>query len=186
MSRVGRSPIEVPKNVTVDIQPGNKVKVTGPKGTLEQQLNPDLEIVQEDGHLVVRRPSDQREHRAQHGLARALLANMVQGVSVGFTRRLEIHGVGYRAEKQGNNLVMQLGKSHPVVIEPSSKEISFEVDRDGRGFVISGIDKCEVGQLAAVIRKQRPPEPYQGKGVRYAGETVRLKAGKAGKTGKGR
>ncbi len=176
----------LPKNVTVEVQPGNKVKVTGPKGTLEQQLSPVLEIVQEDGHVLVKRPTDSREHRAQHGLARALLANMVQGVSTGFTRRMEIHGVGYRAEKQGNNLVMQLGKSHPVVIEPPSKAISFEVDRDGRNFVISGIDKCEVGQLAAVIRKQRPPEPYQGKGIRYAGETVRLTAGKSGKTGKGR
>lgn len=186
MSRVGRNPVTLPKNVTVEVQPGNKVKVTGPKGTLEQQLSPVLEIVQEDGRLVVHRPTDSRDHRAQHGLARALLANMVQGVSSGFTQRMEIHGVGYRAEKQGTNLVMQLGKSHPVVIEPLGLHIAFEVDRDGRGFVISGIDKCEVGQLAAVIRKQRPPEPYQGKGIRYAGETVRIKAGKTGKTGKGR
>lgn len=186
MSRVGRSPVALPKNVTVKVEANNKVTVTGPKGTLEQQFSPDLEIVQEDGHLLVRRPSDAREHRAQHGLARALLNNMVVGVTTGFTRRMEVHGVGYRAEKQGNNLVLQVGKSHPVVVEPPSKTISFDVERDGRSFTISGIDKSEVGQIAAVIRKQRPPEPYQGKGIRYAGETVRIKAGKTGKGGKGR
>jgi large subunit ribosomal protein L6 len=178
--------VTLPKNVTVKIETDNKVVVTGPKGSLEQQFNPEMEIAQEDGHLVVRRPSDGREHRAQHGLARALLNNMVVGVTEGFTRRMEIHGVGYRAEKQGNNLVMQLGKSHPVIIQPTGKGMSFEVDRDGRGFTIFGIDKCEVGQMAAVIRKQRPPEPYQGKGIRYSGEVVRIKAGKAGKGGKAR
>jgi large subunit ribosomal protein L6 len=111
---------------------------------------------------------------------------MVVGVTTGFTQRMEIHGVGYRAEKQGSNLVLQVGKSHPVVIAPSSKTLSFEVDKDGRGFVISGIDKCEVGQMAAIVRTERPPEPYQGKGIRYQGETVKIKAGKSGKGGKGR
>jgi large subunit ribosomal protein L6 len=178
--------VALPKNVTIKIEENNKVVVTGPKGTLEQQINPDMEIAQEDGQVIVRRPSDGREHRAQHGLARALINNMVVGVTTGFTQRMEIQGVGYRAEKQGNNLVLQVGKSHPVVVEPPNKTISFEVERDGRSFTISGIDKCEVGQMAAVIRKQRPPEPYQGKGIRYAGETVRIKAGKTGKTGKGR
>jgi large subunit ribosomal protein L6 len=186
MSRVGKNPVALPKNVTVKVEPGNKVIVTGPKGTLEQQLSPALTIAQEDSTVVVRRPTDSQDHRAQHGLARALLANMVTGVTTGFTRRLEIHGVGYRAEKQGGNLVLQVGKSHPVVISPANQTISFEVDKDGRGFVISGIDKCEVGQMAAVIRKERPPEPYAGKGIRYQGETVKIKAGKSGKTGKGR
>ena len=186
MSRVGRSPIPLPQNVTVKVEKGNLIQVTGPKGTLEQQVSPALEIVQEDGHLLVKRPTDSRDHRAQHGLARALLANMVTGVTQGFTRRLEIHGVGYRAEKQGNNLMLQVGKSHPVVISPLNDTMSFEVDRDGRGFVVVGIDKSEVGQLAAVVRMERPPEPYQGKGIRYQGETVKIKAGKSGKGGKGR
>jgi large subunit ribosomal protein L6 len=186
MSRVGRSPIRVPSNVTVKVDKGNKVTVTGPKGTLEQVLSSDMQIVQEDDTLLVQRPTDSNNHRAQHGLTRSLLNNMVVGVTDGFTRRLEVHGVGYRAEKQGNNLVLQVGKSHPVVIEPTSQTIVFEVDRDGRGFTVQGIDKCEVGQLAAVIRKERPPEPYKGKGIRYAGEFVRMKAGKSGKTGKGR
>jgi large subunit ribosomal protein L6 len=178
--------VEIPQKVTIKVEDNNRVVVNGPKGTLAQQVSPDLEIVQEDGQLHVKRPSDSREHRAQHGLARALIANMVQGVTTGFSRRLEIVGVGYRAEKQGNNLVLQLGKSHPVVVKPASKDIAFEVERDGRSFTISGIDKCEVGQMAAVIRMERPPEPYQGKGIRYAGEQVRIKAGKSGKTGKGR
>jgi large subunit ribosomal protein L6 len=168
------------------VDKANEVVVTGPKGTLKQQVHPALEIAQEDGQLLVKRPTDSREHRAQHGLARSLVANMVTGVTTGFTRRLEIHGVGYRAEKQGDNLVLQVGKSHPVIIVPLSKNISFEVDRDGRGLNVLGIDKCEVGQMAAVIRMERPPEPYQGKGIRYQGETVRIKAGKSGKGGKGR
>jgi large subunit ribosomal protein L6 len=186
MSRVGRSPIPIPNNVKVEVAKGNRVTVTGPKGTLSQQVSPVLEVVQEDGHLLVKRPTDSREHRAQHGLARSLINNMVVGVTAGFTQRMEVHGVGYRAEKRGNDLVLQVGKSHPVVIAPDGQAMAFEVDRDGRGFVISGIDKCEVGQMAAVVRKQRPPEPYQGKGIRYAGEQVRLKAGKSGKGAKGR
>jgi large subunit ribosomal protein L6 len=181
MSRVGRNPIPVPSSVTVKIDWGNKVTVKGPKGTLEQKLNPEMELVEENGEILVKRPSESREHRAQHGLTRALLNNMVVGVTDGFTRRLEVHGVGYRAEKQGNSLVLQVGKSHPVIFDPPSEEITFEVDKDGRGFTITGIDKAEVGQLAAVVRKARPPEPYKGKGIRYQGEYVRMKAGKAGK-----
>jgi len=186
MSRVGKNPVPLPKNVTVQVEKGNKVIVTGPKGTLEQVVHPALTVSQEDGQLIVTRPTDSRDHRAQHGLARSLIANMVTGVTTGYSRRLEVHGVGYRAEKQGNNLVLQIGKSHPVIITPDGKAVSFDVDRDGRGFNVNGIDKCEVGQLAAVIRMERPPEPYKGKGIRYAGETVKIKAGKSGKGGKGR
>ena len=186
MSRIGRSPIPLPKNVTFTVEKGNKIVVNGPKGTLSEQIHPALTVAEEDGNIIVTRPTDSRDHRAQHGLARSLIANMVTGVTTGFTRRLEVHGVGYRAEKQGNNLVLQVGKSHPVIITPDGKGVSFDVDRDGRNFVINGIDKCEVGQLAAVIRKERPPEPYKGKGIRYAGETVKIKAGKTGKGGKGR
>lgn len=181
MSRVGRKPIPVPAKTTVKIEKNNVITVNGPKGTLTQQLNPDMTIEQEDGHVVVNRPTDLRHHKAQHGLTRALLSNMITGVSNGFSQRMEIHGVGYRAEKRGETLVLQLGKSHPVEFAPPNKTMGFEVDKDGRGFVISGIDKCEVGELAAVIRKSRPPEPYQGKGIRYAGEFVKLKAGKSGK-----
>ncbi|MEZ4860692.1 MAG: 50S ribosomal protein L6 [Caldilineaceae bacterium] len=181
MSRVGRKPIAVPPKVTVKIEKNNVVTVTGPKGTLTQQFSPDMTIAQEDGHIVVTRPTDLRHHKATHGLTRSLLNNMVIGVTTGFTQRMEVHGVGYRAEKRGNNIVLQVGKSHPVEFTPPTKDMSFEVDKDGRGFTVSGMDKCEVGQLAAVIRKSRPPEPYQGKGIRYAGEFVRLKAGKTGK-----
>lgn len=181
MSRVGRKPIPVPAKVTVKVEKNNVVTVAGPKGTLTEQFGPDMSITQDNGTLVVTRPTDLRHHKAQHGLTRALLSNMVVGVTQGFSRRMEIHGVGYRAEKRGNNLFLQVGKSHPVEFTPPAKEISFDVEKDGRAFTISGIDKCAVGELAAVIRKTRPPEPYQGKGIRYAGEYVRLKAGKTGK-----
>lgn len=181
MSRVGRKPIPIPAKTTLKVEKNNVVTVVGPKGTLTQQLSPDMAIAQEDGQVHVTRPTDLRHHKAQHGLTRALLSNMITGVSAGFSRRLEIHGVGYRAEKRGDNLVLQVGKSHPVEFIPPNKTVNFEVDKDGRGFTINGIDKCEVGELAAVIRKSRPPEPYQGKGIRYAGEFVRLKAGKSGK-----
>jgi large subunit ribosomal protein L6 len=167
--------------VTINVAGGNRVTVKGPKGTLEAKLNPEMELVEENGEIVVKRPTDSREHRAQHGLTRALLNNMVVGVTDGFSKKLEVHGVGYRAEKQGDNLVLQVGKSHPVIFEPTSKEISFNVEKDGRSFTIAGIDKEEVGQLAAVVRMARPPEPYKGKGIRYAGEYVRMKAGKTGK-----
>ena len=184
MSRIGKMPITLPAKVTVDVDKGNLVTVTGPKGTMKQQFDPDMTIKIEDGVVNISRPTDQREHRAQHGLTRALLANMVQGVSNGFSRRLEVRGVGYRAEKRGNNLVLSVGKSHPVEFVPPAPDINFEVDKDGRGFTISGINKAQIGELAAVIRMTRPPEPYQGKGIRYEGEYVRQKAGKAGKGAK--
>jgi large subunit ribosomal protein L6 len=170
----------------VKVEKGNRIVVTGPKGTLEEQIHPALTVTQEDGQLTVTRPTDSRDHRAQHGLARSLIANMVTGVTTGYARRMEVHGVGYRAEKQGNNLVLQIGKSHPVIYQPDGQGVSFDVDRDGRGFVINGISKSEVGQLASVIRMERPPEPYKGKGIRYQGETVKIKAGKSGKGAKGR
>ncbi len=184
MSRIGRTPIPLPAKVTVDVDAGNLVKVTGPKGTLAQQISPDLTIAIEDGQILVSRPTDLRHHKAQHGLARTLIANMVTGVTNGFSRRLEVVGVGYRAEKRGDNLVLQVGKSHPVEFAPPAKDISFEVDKDGRAITISGVDKSHVGELAAVIRRTRPPEPYKGKGIRYAGEYVRMKVGKTGKVGK--
>lgn len=184
MSRVGKMPIAVPAKVTVMVEKDNLVTVDGPKGQLTQKFDPDMQIGLEGSELKIARPTDQREHRAQHGLTRALLANMVTGVTSGFTRRLEIQGVGYKAEKRGTNLVLSVGKSHTVEFVPPSKDIAFEVDKDGRGFTISGIDKVVVGELAATIRRTRPPEPYKGKGIRYAGEYVRQKAGKAGKVGK--
>lgn len=184
MSRIGRSPITVPAKVTVQVDAGNLVQVTGPKGTLQQQISPDLSIEQENGTLTVARPTDMRHHKSQHGLARTLIANMVTGVTTGFSRRLEVVGVGYRAEKRGDKLVLQVGKSHLVEFVPPDATMGFEVDKDGRNIVISGIDKARVGELAAVIRRTRPPEPYKGKGIRYAGERVRTKVGKTGKAGK--
>lgn len=184
MSRIGRSPIPVPSGVTVTVEKDNTVTVKGPKGTLKQKFNKDMEIVQENGEVLVKRPTDLRHHKAQHGLTRSLVNNMVVGVSEGFKKNMEIRGVGYRAEKRGEKLILQVGKSHPVEYDPPTKDISFDVAKDGRSFVIGGIDKEAVGQLAAVIRKERPPEPYKGKGIRYQGEYVRAKAGKAGKVGK--
>lgn len=184
MSRIGRSPIALPAKVTVEIDAANLVKVSGPKGTLEQQVSPDLGIKIEDGTINVTRPTDARHHKSQHGLARTLIANMVTGVTTGYSRKLEVVGVGYRAEKRGEKLALQVGKSHQVEFVPPDKTISFEVDKDGRTITIIGIDKSRVGELAAVIRRTRPPEPYKGKGIRYAGERVRSKAGKTGKAGK--
>lgn len=181
MSRIGKMPIKVPTKVTVKIDKGNTVTITGPKGTLTHRFNPDIRIEQEDGQLVISRPTDLRHHKALHGMTRALLNNMVTGVDSGFSRRMEVVGTGYRAEKRGNNLFLQVGYSHPVEVEPPTKEMSFDVDKDGKFFIINGIDKSAVGELAAVIRKMRPPEPYQGKGIRYAGEYVRIRAGKSGK-----
>ena len=181
MSRIGHQPIAIGPNVKVDIDKGNTVTVSGPKGTLSQTFSRDMEITQEDGNVIVARPTDLRHHKAQHGLTRSLINNMVTGVTEGFMRRLEVHGTGYRAEKQGEKLVLQVGKSHPVEFSPPSKDISFEVARDGRSFTITGVSKEAVGELAAVVRKTRPPEPYKGKGIRYEGEYVRSKAGKAGK-----
>ncbi len=180
MSRIGRMPIALPKGVEVKVEPGNLVTVKGPKGTLTRALHPDMQIEVREGQVVVRRPSDARHHRALHGLTRALLANMVTGVSQGFRKELEIVGVGYRAELQGQKLVLSLGFSHPVEVEPP-EGIAFEVDRSGRKFSVLGIDKELVGEVAAKIRAKRPPEPYKGKGIRYVGEYVRMKAGKGGK-----
>ncbi|GAB4575862.1 MAG: 50S ribosomal protein L6 [Anaerolineae bacterium] len=179
MSRIGKKPIPVPAGVEVTIN-GPDVTVKGPKGTLSRSFHPDIKIEQQDNELVVTRPTDQRHHRALHGLTRALLSNMVVGVSEGFTRVLEIHGVGYSAEMQGQTLVMKLGYSHDVVVEPR-ENLSFRVEDRGRTIFVEGIDKQVVGQVASELRRWRPPEPYKGKGVRYRGEMVRRKAGKAGK-----
>ncbi len=179
MSRIGRMPIPIPQGVTVDIHK-NTVRVKGPKGEISRDFDPDMQIKLEDNQLVIQRPTDHRRHRALHGLTRALLSNMVVGVSQGFTRRLQIEGVGYRAELRGKNLVLNVGYSHPVVIEPPT-DISFEVERGNRALSVSGVSKELVGEMAARIRRVRPPEPYKGKGIRYAGEYVRRKAGKAGK-----
>ena len=180
MSRIGRNPIELPKGVSVDIN-GSTVKVKGPKGELEQTFNPDMNVGVEDGVLSVTRPSDAKHHRALHGQTRALINNMVVGVSEGYTRRLQVEGVGYRAELSGKDLVLNVGKSHPVQFEPPTKEVSFEVEDRGKLIIVKGIDKQQLGELCAQIRKSRPPEPYKGKGIRYEGEYVRRKAGKAGK-----
>ena len=182
MSRIGKLPVALPKNVTVTIGQGNFVVVQGPKGQLQQQLPAELQIEQIGTEVHVTRSSDAKNHRALHGLGRALLSNMVTGVSAGFTRLLDIEGVGYRANLMGKNLVMMVGYSHPVEIVPPDG-IAFEVDKPGRQVTITGIDKQLVGQIAAQIRGLRPPEPYKGKGVRYSGEIVRLKAGKSGKAG---
>jgi large subunit ribosomal protein L6 len=181
MSRVGKKPIALPDKVQVDVR-GSEVTVKGPKGELHRSFHPDMDIALEDGILTVDRPTDHRNHRAMHGLTRALLANMVVGVSEGFAKGLEIVGTGYRAEMQGEKLVLYLGYSHPIEFEPPDG-ISFEVPRGGRAVSVQGADKELVGEIAARIRRQRPPEPYKGKGVRYQGEYVRRKAGKAGRVG---
>ncbi len=179
MSRIGRLPVTIPQGVTVDINK-NSVKIKGPKGELNRDFPPEITIKQEDGRIVASRHSNHRLHRAKHGLTRALLNNMVVGVSQGCTRQLQIEGVGYRAAMKGKNLVLIVGYSHPVVFEPP-QGISFEVDKSGRKLVVAGVDKELVGEIAARIRRTRPPEPYKGKGIRYLGERVRRKAGKAGK-----
>jgi len=180
VSRVGRLPIEVPAGVEIKID-GSYVKVKGPKGEMEFTFTPEMTIKKEDGMIVVERPTDQPMHRALHGTTRSVINNMVVGVSKGFERVLEIQGVGYRAELSGKNLVVNVGYSHPVVVEPP-EGISFEVDMKIRQIKVLGYDKQAVGQVAADIRKIRPPEPYKGKGIRYQGEYVRRKPGKAGKT----
>lgn len=182
MSRIGKMPVTVPGGVTVSINKGNFIKVQGPKGQLEQQFPTEISIEQVDGEVRVSRPTDHKNHRALHGLSRALLNNMVIGVSQGFTRVLDIEGVGYRSAMSGKNLVVFVGYSHPVEIIPPDG-ISFEVDKTGRQITITGIDKQVVGQIAAEVRGLRPPEPYKGKGIRYRGEFVRQKAGKSGKVG---
>ena len=177
MSRIGKQPINIPSAVKVGID-GGRVSVTGPKGTLTREVVPEVRLHLEDGKLLVTRPSDEQRMRAMHGLTRALLANMVTGVDAGFRKTLELVGVGYRAQMQGPKLVLALGFSHPVEIDPPDG-IAFTVE--GPRIHIDGIDKEQVGQVAADIRKRRPPEPYLGKGVRYQGEFVRRKAGKSGK-----
>ncbi|MDY6873108.1 MAG: 50S ribosomal protein L6 [Chloroflexota bacterium] len=180
MSRVGKLPIEVPAGVDVKID-GSYVHVKGPKGELEWTFSPEMTIKQDDGVITVERPTDEPRHRALHGTTRSLINNMVVGVSKGFERILEIEGVGYRAEMDGNNMVVNVGFSHPVIVEPP-EGISFDVDMKVRQIKIAGYDKQVVGQVAAEIRALRPPEPYKGKGIRYQGEYVRRKPGKAGKT----
>jgi large subunit ribosomal protein L6 len=175
MSRIGRKPISVPEAVTVEVAPG-RVAVKGPKGELAQALSSDMKVEQADGVLTVARPTDRGEHRALHGLTRSLIANMVEGVTEGFEKRLEIQGVGYRAQLKGKNLELALGYSHPVPIE-APEGIDFEVPQPTE-IIVRGIDKQLVGQVAADIRKRRPPEPYKGKGIRYRGEHVARKVGK--------
>ena len=180
MSRIGRLPIAIPAGVDVTID-GRTVTVKGPKGQLSRELHPDMRVAREDGSIVVSRPTEQKTHKQLHGLTRTLVNNMVVGVTDGYRKGLEITGVGYRAVKVGEKLQLSLGYSHPVEIDPPSG-ISFEVENPTRLAVV-GIDKELVGQIAAKVRSTRKPEPYKGKGVRYSGEVIRRKAGKAGKIG---
>jgi len=187
MSRIGRAPIPVPPKVQVNWDDGNLVTVKGPRGELSYQIDPELTLKLEDGVITVSRPSDSKEHKAKHGLYRTLVNNMVVGVTNGYTKQLEIHGVGYRAAKMGESLVIQVGYSHPVEVQPPGG-ISFTIDgvdpaTKATKISVAGIDKQLVGEVAANIRRIRKPEPYKGKGIRYAGEAIRRKAGKAGKVG---
>jgi large subunit ribosomal protein L6 len=176
MSRIGRKPIEIPSGVTVEVSPGGSVKVTGPLGTLEQLVPARIQVAEDDGALNVTRPTDRGEDRALHGLTRTLVANMVEGVTKGFEKHLEIQGVGYRAQLKGSDLELAVGYSHPVTVNPR-EGISFEVPQPTQ-VIVKGTNKQMVGQTAAEIRKVRPPEPYKGKGIRYQGELVRRKVGK--------
>lgn len=181
MSRIGKQPIPIPNGVKVNIKK-NEVTVKGPNGELSQLFNPDIKIEEQDGELVVTRPTDMRHHRALHGLTRALVSNMVTGVSEGFSKKLLIAGVGYRAELDGKDLKLFLGFSHDVIIK-GTDDYAFDVPKESRGtqIIITGRDKQKVGQIAAEIRKLRPPEPYKGKGITYEGEIIRRKAGKTAK-----
>ncbi len=179
MSRIGNRPITVPNGVEIEIADGNAVTVIGPKGTLTQSLSPSMSLTRDNGSVLVARPDNQREHRSLHGLTRTLLNNMVVGVTDGYKRDMEIHGVGYRAALDGTILVLSVGFSHPVRMTPPDG-VSYTLESNTRLSVV-GIDKQLVGEEAARIRRVRPPEPYKGKGIRYAGEQVRRKAGKAGK-----
>jgi large subunit ribosomal protein L6 len=187
MSRIGRAPIAVPPKVQVNWTENNLLTVKGPKGELSQQVDPALGLKLENGSLEVARPSDSKDHKAKHGLYRTLINNMIIGVTTGYSKQLEIHGVGYRAAKVGNNLVIIVGYSHPVEVRPPTG-ITFSVDgidaaTKATKLSVSGIDKQLVGEVAATIRRIRKPEPYKGKGIRYAAEKVRRKVGKAGKVG---
>jgi len=179
MSRIGRKPVPVPAGVTVNID-GVRVAVKGPRGELMRTFHPDMTIGMKEGTISVSRPSDERRHRALHGLTRALLANMVKGVTEGFRKTLVVEGVGYRAEMSGGVLMLFLGYSHPTRVEPPAG-IKISADPKARTITIEGPDREQVGQVAAIIRRLRPPEPYKGKGIRYENEIVRRKAGKAGK-----
>ena len=182
MSRIGRLPVAVPNGVQINVQ-GSDVHVKGPKGELKRTFSPEIGIALEDGNIVITRKSDHPKERALHGTTRALLANMVRGVSSGFETILQVEGVGYRAELQGKDLALFVGYSHPVKFPPPAG-ISFEVDQKTRQIKVLGYDREVVGQTAAEIRRVRPPEPYHGKGIRYLGEKIRRKAGKAGKGAK--
>jgi large subunit ribosomal protein L6 len=179
MSRIGKQPVPIPAKVTATIN-GQTVTVKGPKGELQHTVHPNIAVKQEDGTLLITRSDDERQNRALHGLERALLANMVKGVSDGFQRTLLIEGVGYGSDLRGKDLVMRLGYSHEIVVNPPPN-VTFEIEDRGRMIHIKGIDKQVVGQVAANIRELRPPEPYLGKGIRYSDEVIRRKAGKTGK-----
>lgn len=180
MSRIGRSPVPILPNVTITVGDSNVVHVKGPKGELQRQFPRTMRFTEDDGKMIVTRPNDEKQQKALHGLSRSLLNNMVVGVSEGFTRTLEVQGVGYRAQLQGNDLQLSVGFSHPVVVSPP-EGVQFAVE--GNRILVQGINKELVGEVAANIRKVRPPEPYKGKGIRYLGERVRRKAGKSGKVG---
>jgi large subunit ribosomal protein L6 len=181
MSRIGRLPIEVPKDVEIQVGANNEITVKGKNGTLKSTLHKDMIIKVEDGKITVTRPSESKLHKSLHGLTRTLLSNMVEGVTKGYEKALEINGVGYRAQKTGNKLILTLGYSHPVeMVEPEG--ITFEVPNPNR-IVVKGIDKQRVGEYAAVIRRKREPEVYKGKGIKYAGEVIRHKEGKTGSKG---
>ncbi|MBQ6048911.1 MAG: 50S ribosomal protein L6 [Oscillospiraceae bacterium] len=178
MSRIGKAPITVPAGVEITVSENNHITVKGPKGTLERTIVPQMKLSTENGVLTVERPDDSKENRSLHGLSRTLINNMVVGVTQGFEKKLEINGVGYRATKDGKNLVMNLGYSHQIVI-PETEDIQIDVP-DANHIVIKGIDKQKVGQFAAEVRGKRPPEPYKGKGVKYDYEVIRRKEGKTG------
>ena len=179
MSRIGRRPIAIPAGVTVTIAENNKVTVKGPKGTLERELPVEMDIKEEDGHIIVTRPNDLKKMKSLHGLTRTLINNMVVGVTKGYEKVLEVNGVGYRAQKQGNKLILSLGYSHPVeMTDPEGLESVLEGQNK---ITVKGIDKEKVGQYAAEIRDKRRPEPYKGKGIKYADEVIRRKVGKTGK-----
>jgi large subunit ribosomal protein L6 len=178
MSRIGKKPIEIPAGVDVTIE-GNLVTVKGPKGTLSRNIHPNIKVEKDGSTITVTRPDDSKENRSLHGLTRTLIANMIEGVNTGFKKELEINGIGYRAEKKGSDLVMKIGYSHDVIV-PEIDGITIDVPAPNK-IVISGADKQKVGQFAAEVREKRPPEPYKGKGIKYADEHIRRKEGKAGK-----